>query len=320
MKYLNERHVSELGIEWPALVSVIDAATRLIPGKSYCQPLKPYLRFNDPANRIIAMPAYVGSPIDAAGIKWIASFPGNLSRQIKRAHSVLILNDTVTGAPTALINTALISAIRTAAVSAFVLGRYLEDNPVGQLDCGIIGFGPIGQLHLEMLLQQYGDRIGTCYLYDLRPIALSSKLADSGKVTCCNNWQEVYEQAGLLFTCTVSKERYIDAAPKKGGLYFNISLRDFQPAFLRMIDVHAVDDWGEICREQTDIEKAHQAFGLDRSDVLEIADLLPPGSLAGLPEKSFMFNPMGMAIFDIAVGKHYYDRALHTGQLIDLED
>ncbi len=52
--------IRQLGINWPSLLPVIEDATRLISSGESCQPVKPYLRFPDPANRIIAMPAWLG--------------------------------------------------------------------------------------------------------------------------------------------------------------------------------------------------------------------------------------------------------------------
>lgn len=320
MIYLNERILKELGIQWNNLIAVVGDATKTLSEKDISQPIKPYLRFRDKTNRIIAMPAYVGGKIDAAGIKWIASFPKNITQSIKRAHAVLILNDTNTGAPISIINTALISGIRTAAVSGFVLRQYLEANSPEYLDCGIIGFGPIGQLHLDMLCKGFSHRIRNIYVYDINPI--DKKLLESFgmNIKFCSTWEEVYEHSNLFITCTVSSSRYVNLEPKKGGIYLNVSLRDFEPEFLRKVDRNVVDSWDEICRENTDIEHAHSKYGLAKEDVLEITDIVDSKAISGLDQKVFMFNPMGMAIYDISVAKFYYDLAKTTGNFIELED
>lgn len=320
MIYLNERILKELGIQWSSLIEVIGNATEILKENEVSQPIKPYLRFKDKTNRIIAMPAYVGGKVDAAGIKWIASFPKNITKSIKRAHAVLILNDTSTGAPLSIINTALISGIRTAAVSGFVLKQYIKANSPEHLDCGIIGFGPIGQLHLDMLCRGFSDRIRNIYVYDINPIGKKLLETFGFNIKVCSTWEEVYENSNLFITCTVSSGRYVNREPKKGGIYLNVSLRDFEPEFLKKVDRNIVDSWDEICRENTDIENAHKEFGLSKNDVLEITDIVDSKNISGLGQKVFMFNPMGMAIYDISVAKFYYDLAKKTNTFIELED
>src|ERR1043165_3060171 len=150
MIYLNEKDVRDIGIQWSQLAEAITGCIRAMSEGDFAQPVKPYLRYRDKTNRIIAMPAFVGSDISMSGIKWIASFPRNLNRGIPRAHSVTILNESDTGVPVCTVNTALISGLRTAAVTRVVLHKLLSlRKSPGKLRIGVCGLGPIGLLHVD---------------------------------------------------------------------------------------------------------------------------------------------------------------------------
>ena len=66
-------------------------------------------------------------------------------------------------------------------------------------------------------------------------------------------WERAFKSE-VYITCTVSKRRYINKAPVRGSLHMNISLRDYHPDFIRYVDRMVVDDWNDVCRENTDIE------------------------------------------------------------------
>ncbi|WP_254563167.1 2,3-diaminopropionate biosynthesis protein SbnB [Dyadobacter diqingensis] len=323
MLYLNSADIEKLGICWGDLIAVIRESVIALSKSEFSQPLKPYLRFGDPKNRIIAMPAYVGGNISYAGIKWISSYPGNINRNVSRANSITILNDVNSGIPIGVINGALLSAIRTAAVTGFVIDEFMrKKKTVNGLNIGIIGFGPIGQTHLGMIEDLFANDFDTISIYDIRDLNIDdTHFKYPEKISFVNSWEECFQGKDIVLTCTVSDKPYIDCIPKKGSLQLNISLRDYLPQVARNIDFFLVDDWDEVCRENTDIERMYKAELISKADTTSLSELLLNNSFKNLKKDDvIMFNPMGMAVFDIAIASHFFELALSQKVGVLLQD
>ncbi|WP_273130497.1 2,3-diaminopropionate biosynthesis protein SbnB [Bacillus weihaiensis] len=309
MLYLNEEHFRTIGNEWSRSISIISNALKCYGNKDYSQPVKPYLRYKNMTNRIIAMPAYLGGKFDIAGIKWISSFPENINKNKSRANSVVILNDANTGEPISILNGTFVSIIRTVSLSGLIIEEYLKKRKKEKVVVGIIGFGPIGQYHSMLLQQHFQEYINNILVYDKRPIA-KEKLNE--KIQIVNKWEDAYLNSDIVITCTVSEKRYIDKAPKPGSLLLNISLRDFKAQSININnDLIVVDDWDEVARENTDIEYFSSKCGLSKEKSLSLYDLLfREGFTNSQEESSIMVNPMGLAVFDVAIANYYYNQAL----------
>ena len=79
------------------------------------------------------------------------------------------------------------------------------------------------------------------------------------------------EDVKILFDCGAG------SAAGKNSVKMNVSLRDFKPeTYPYFKDTVIVDDWEEVCRENTVIELWNQQYGLSRRDVLTMMHL--PGS------------------------------------------
>ncbi|KWX89198.1 ornithine cyclodeaminase, partial [Paenibacillus riograndensis] len=307
MLYLNDRDLRAVGLDWPALVDSVESAVRILDSGDYAQPVKPYLRYNNLNNRIIAMPAYVGGEVSAAGIKWISSFPDNLKAGLPRAHSIIVLNDPLTGQPSAILNSPVPCLVRTASISGLMIRHWRHARPLERIQLGIIGWGPVGQYHFQMAAALYGERIESIRIYDIRGADLTEiPPLYRDRTEAAATWAEVYLHSNIFITCTVSNHRYIDLPPSRGSLLLNVSLRDYKPEALAAVTAVIVDDWDEVCRENTDIGRLHLERGLTQGGTGKITDVVVRHCLADFAEaEPVLFCPMGMAVFDIATAVYY---------------
>ncbi|MGH2770164.1 MAG: 2,3-diaminopropionate biosynthesis protein SbnB, partial [Actinomycetota bacterium] len=167
--FLNRTDVIDCGgHSCDLFVNTVAEALALHARGDVVQPLKPYLRWRPNghiADRIIAMPAYLGGDRPTAGLKWIGSKhdnPARLGRE--RASALIILNDVETHYPLAVMEGGLISAGRTAALTA-VATRHLARADFTHVAC--IGCGPIGRAQVLTTLEQF-PHVEAVHLYDLR--------------------------------------------------------------------------------------------------------------------------------------------------------
>src|SRR5881628_3763150 len=128
-----------------------------------------FLRFPEtPDCRIIALPAFIGDGFAVAGLKWIASYPGNVQKGFPRASAVLILNSYETGYPFAILESSIISAARTAA-SAALAAYWLNGLSRKAESLGIVGTGFIARYVYDFLVDT-GWAIEEVRLHDRSPL------------------------------------------------------------------------------------------------------------------------------------------------------
>lgn len=125
------------------ITELVEATYRAHGAGDSVNPPSYFLRFPDrPSSRIIALPASIGGKARVDGLKWISSFPDNVTAGIPRASAVLILNDPDTGYPFACLESSIISATRTAASAASAADWLSRDRPrptrVGFFGAGLI--------------------------------------------------------------------------------------------------------------------------------------------------------------------------------------
>lgn len=284
-----------------------------------------FLRFPDkPECRIIALPAYLGNGFDVAGLKWIASYPGNVQRGFPRASAVLVLNDYETGYPFAILESSIISAARTAA-SASLAAYWLNGKSRQVRALGVIGTGFIARYIYDFLLGT-GWEIGEVKLYDSMP-AESEKFMH----TACHaerhcRVERMPDAASLIRECDLIVFTTVAATPhiSDPGLFahnpviLHISLRDLAPEIL-LASQNVVDDVEHVMKANTSPHLAEQQSGNRRFVTGTLAEVMR-GQATVDRQRPVIFSPFGMGILDLAVGKWVYDQAVANGWDLRLSD
>jgi N-[(2S)-2-amino-2-carboxyethyl]-L-glutamate dehydrogenase len=289
------------------LIDAIRHAYELHASGASSLPHSTFLRMPDNTrDRIIALPAYLGGEFDVAGIKWIASFPGNVEKHVARASAVIILNDMETGFPFAIMEGGTISAKRTAASAA--LAAKLLTDPAKKISLGFIGCGRINREVASFLRTVFG-RVDEIHAFDSRPGASDDFLEDlkvlyrNCTFIAARSADAILSSTDLIAIATTASQPHISdlSRCKEGAVILHLSLRDITPdAILRSRNI--VDDINHVLRERTSIHLAEMECGHRQFIHGTIADLIQ--AKTDVPTATTfpvtVFSPFGLGVLDIA--------------------
>jgi len=284
-----------------------------------------FLRFPEkPDSRIIALPAYLGNGFHVAGLKWIASFPGNVRRGFPRASAVLVLNDYETGYPFAILESSIISAARTAA-SAVLAAYWMNGQTRRVPSLGIVGTGFIARYVYDFLVDT-GWEIPDVRLFDTTPgesekfKATACRVNRHYSVRTVPNVTELLTASDLILFTTVASTPHI-TDPKlfdHNPLVLHLSLRDLAPEIL-LASQNVVDDVEHVMKADTSPHLVEQRTG-NRDFVTGTLAEIMQGRRSVNRNRPVIFSPFGLGVLDIAVGKWVYVEAVDSNRALRLSD
>lgn len=282
-------------------------------GESFL-PHSTFVRFpDDPRNRIISLAGYLGGEFAVSGVKWIASYPGNVDSGLQRASAVLVLNDTTTGFPYVCMEASVVSATRTAASAVLaaevLLGRRAAER------VGIVGTGLIAD-HVRRFLAGLRWDVGGYRLFDLRREAaerFAAALPDPGAAEVVDRVEAAFEGCDLVVLATVAGEPHVTdpSVLAHAPVVLHLSLRDLAPELV-LTAQNVTDDIEHAVRERTSLHLAELRTG--HRDFVDgtLADVIE-GRLARDPSRATVFSPFGLGVLDLAVGAWVYERVRRRG-------
>jgi 2,3-diaminopropionate biosynthesis protein SbnB len=294
------------------LVKLVEDAYLLHASGTTVNPPSYFLQFPDrPSARIIALPASLGgdSPVD--GLKWISSFPENVSRGLPRASAVLILNDPSTGYPYACLEASVISATRTAA-SAALAADWLSRDRDRPRRVGFIGTGLISRYVYDYLVNT-GWSFEQVALYDLsadHALRFQRSIENTpgaGTITRHSTIEDAVKASDLLVFATVAGQPHVDdpGLLAHHPLVLHLSLRDLSPRMV-LASANFVDDIDHCLRASTSPHLAEQLSG--GRDFIDgtLSDVIN-GKVRVPADRTVLFSPFGLGVLDLAVGRYVYD-------------
>lgn len=303
-------------------------------------PSEAYLRWTNAMGsytRSLGMPAAVGlaDGSTAYGMKIINASVGNPRLGLDRASGIGLCFDPETARITTIAEVGLVSAVRTAAVSAVAIDAagYADAETLSVLGCGVQG-----GTHLALLLRQMpGIRAVT--LFDADPPA-ARRLADrmtarhgaaraGGRapitVTISPDARSAVGAGRIVITTTTVDEGYIASdwiGP--GSLVVNVSLADLCDETLLAAGAIYVDDiglvrdnprrpLGRLMQQGKVAPSESQDPGVRRIDAT-IGGLLTGRYLPVAERHRYaVVNPFGMGLLDVALLHEIQRRAAGSG-------
>ncbi len=325
--FLSQEDVRATGLDMPKAISIVEKVLSLHAEGKVNLPSKVVLDLGEiERGRINAMPAHIGGDVEMCGIKWIAGFPPNpVKHGIPRAHALIILNDSWTGVPLAIMDGTYISAMRTGAVTG-VGAKYLA-NPDSKV-VGLIGCGVQARTQI-MAMKAAVPSVKLLKGYDLRKEA-SERFAQWAscelgiEAVSVNSAQEAVVDSDMIATVTVADEPIVkDAWLKEGSFFAHVgSYQEEEEAVIFNSDKVVVDLWHEVVHRGTPLlaklysagkiteEKIHANIG-------EIIRGKKPGRTSR--KERIFFSPLGLGSEDVGVASFVYKEAKRKGMGVSLK-
>jgi len=269
-----------------------------------------------------AMPAYV--PGDkACGIKWIECYPRNpLEYGLPQTFGLLVLNEILTGYPMAIMDSTWITAKRTPAVTAVTAAAlHPHAESFGMFGCGIQGTE-----HVRFVARALPN-LKHIYIYDVREESMDALIAavkDEVNVPIIKgkSFEEVAKSCEVLGSATKIVRENLACVKREwvgpGQTILPCDLNTFfEDTILLDADKYIVDS---ITEHELFEEMGYFEKGLPHiyCETGEIIAGLKPGRKC--KEELIACSNIGMSVFDVAMGKFIFDRALerNVGQLVEL--
>ena len=263
---------------------------------------------------------------DIFAAKINANFPGN-SRQhgLPTIQGLIVVMDVERGTPLAILDSTLITTLRTAAATA-VAAKHLAREDSRTMT--IIGCGLQGRAHAEALLRV--REITKVFAFDTDPAAVARLANEMSQhlgieVVRTKSIENAVAESDIVITCTPARSPILGIQHRHDGLFIgavgadNPEKNELTPALLAQSRV--VPDILDQAAIMGDLHHAIAAGAMTRDDIHgQLADILC-GRVAARrnDDEVFIFDSTGTALQDVATASIALTRAIERNIGVDIE-
>jgi len=296
--------------EW---IDSMEAALRLMITGKYVMPKRMHLDYGE--DTFLLMPCITDQ---YWATKLVSFCPGNPEKELPSIYGTIVLNDTQTGAPLAVMEGGIITAMRTAAVAALGI-KYL--SPLDSHSLGIVGTGVQGIY--QALFACSVRKIDEIWAFDLKESNLKRFAAEMNsanphiRLHIAKDSDHVALNSQVIITATNSRSPVFTNLKElfTGKTFVGIGsykpdCREFPEELFRQADqifVDTMDGKGE----SGDLITPVAGKWISDDSIFAIGDLIS-GNIAVSENPTRLFKTVGSAIFDLFAAKLVYEK--HMGK------
>lgn len=265
------------------------------------------------------MPAYLPRS-HALATKIVTAFPRNNERGVPLINGLVVLNDSETGVPLAIIEGGSVTGLRTAAASAVATRALALPEPK---ILAVIGAGVQGRAHLRILAALYPlreVRVCATRLESAERLAGEAAAWVSGPVRAVVGPEEATRDADLVVAATTAVHPVLHGEWLKRGAHVcaigaaTLTHREIDTEVLTRAAVIAVDTRQGALTEAGDIVTPLAEGRISPDQIVEVGEILL-GRCRGRqqPDEITVYKGVGTAAMDAAVAATIYQRAVKRG-------
>jgi alanine dehydrogenase len=302
-------------IDMPSVLKVIKN-TFMLYGKNLVQmPAKIYLHLDKYNGDFRAMPAYIEGMGEPCGLKWVNVHPKNRRFGLPAVMAVIILSDSKTGFPLAIMDGTYITNLRTGATGG-IAAKYLarkDTSIVGLVGCGAQARTQIlalKELFKIKLVYVWGNKheYARQFLKDTKYLGLKMEIKE--KISDC------VKQADIVVTTTPVRKPIVKSEWIKEGTHINAigadarGKEELEPAILKRAKVIVDDRIQAMHSGEINVPIAKKI--IKENDIYATLGEVILGEKKGrlFKDEITLFDSTGLAVCDVAVANLVYKKAL----------